>query len=50
MLKAMYEIPTRKDVGEVCITPESVRGKEAPQYILLRDTALEAADSLPAAE
>jgi len=43
MLTTMYEIPARKDVREVRITPKSVKGKEKPQYILLRDT-------LPAAE
>ena len=43
MLTTMYEIPARKDVAEVRITPKSVKGKEKPQYILLRDT-------LPAAE
>ncbi len=43
MLSTMYEIPARKDVAEVRITPMSVKGKEQPQYILLRDT-------LPAAE
>ncbi|MBE6603157.1 MAG: ATP-dependent Clp protease ATP-binding subunit ClpX [Ruminococcaceae bacterium] len=43
MLSTMYEIPARKDVGEVRITPKSVKGKEKPQYILLRDM-------LPAAE
>ena len=50
MLKTMYEIPPRKDVAEVKITPESVRGTEKPQYILLRDTVTEAADTLPQAE
>ena len=34
----MYEIPARKDVAEVVITAASVRGEEAPQYVLLRDT------------
>ncbi len=38
MLSTMYEIPARKDVGEVRITAKSVKGKEKPQYILLRDT------------
>ena len=37
MLSTMYEIPARKDVAEVQITPESVRGLEKPRYILLRD-------------
>lgn len=43
MLSTMYEIPARKDVAEVRITAKSVKGKERPQYILLRD-------SLPVAE
>ncbi|MBE6580050.1 MAG: ATP-dependent Clp protease ATP-binding subunit ClpX [Ruminococcaceae bacterium] len=42
MLETMYEIPARKDVAEVRITAKSVRGKEKPQYILLRDTLPEA--------
>ena len=42
MLSTMYEIPARKDVGEVRITPRSVKGLEQPQYILLRDTLPEA--------
>ena len=37
MLTTMYEIPGRKDVAEVQITPESVFGKEKPRYILLRE-------------
>jgi len=37
MLDTMYEIPARKDVAEVRITAKSVKGKEKPQYILLRD-------------
>ena len=39
MLSTMYEIPARKDVCEVQITPASVRGEEKPRYVLLRDTA-----------
>ncbi|MBO7341662.1 MAG: ATP-dependent Clp protease ATP-binding subunit ClpX, partial [Clostridia bacterium] len=42
MLSTMYEIPARKDVGEVRITPKSVKGTEKPQYILLRDALPEA--------
>jgi len=38
MLSTMYEIPARKDVCEVQITPASVRGEEKPRYVLLRDT------------
>ena len=38
MLKSMYEVPARKDVAEIVITPASVRGEEQPQYVLLRDT------------
>ena len=38
MQDTMYEIPARKDVAEVVITAASVRGEEAPQYVLLRDT------------
>ncbi len=37
MLETMYEIPSRKDIAEVQITPESVKGLEKPHYILLRD-------------
>ena len=37
MLSAMYEIPARKDVAEVRITAASVRGKEKPKYVLLRE-------------
>ena len=39
MQSTMYEIPARKDVGEVIVTADAVRGKESPQYVLLRDTA-----------
>ncbi len=39
MLQTMYEIPARKDVAEVEITREAVKGTAAPRYILLRDTA-----------
>ena len=42
MLDTMYEIPARKDVSEVRITPKSVKGKEKPQYVLLRDALPEA--------
>ncbi len=42
MLDTMYEIPARKDVAEVQITPKSVKGQEKPQYVLLRDTLPEA--------
>ncbi len=42
MLSTMYEIPARKDVGEVRITPKSVKGLEKPQYVLLRDSLPEA--------
>ena len=38
MQDTMYEIPARKDVAEVVITPDSVRGKKKPTYVLLRDT------------
>ena len=38
MQSTMYEIPARKDVAEVVITPELVRGKGKPKYILLRDS------------
>lgn len=41
MLSSMYEIPARKDISEVRITARSVKGKEAPQYILLRDALSE---------
>ncbi|MBE6554748.1 MAG: ATP-dependent Clp protease ATP-binding subunit ClpX [Ruminococcaceae bacterium] len=37
MLSTMYEIPARKDVAEVRVTPAAVKGKENPQYVLLRD-------------
>ncbi len=37
MLGAMYEIPGRKDIAEVQITAESVKGSEKPRYILLRE-------------
>ena len=49
MLGTMFEIPTRKDVAEVQITPESVRGTGKPQYILLRDT-VPVSDTLAEAE
>ena len=39
MLGTMYEIPGRKDVGEVVITAAAVRGEEKPEYVLLRNTA-----------
>ena len=38
MQEPMYEIPSRKDIAEVVITPDSVRGKKKPNYVLLRDT------------
>ena len=38
MQEAMYEIPARKDVAEVVITPGSVRGTAKPTYVLLRNT------------
>ena len=38
MQKTMYEIPARKDVCEVVVTADSVRGKAEPEYVLLRDT------------
>ena len=38
MMQTMYEIPSRKDVCEVKITADAVRGKEKPKLILLRDT------------
>ena len=38
MQETMYEIPARKDIAEVVITPDSVRGKKKPTYVLLRDT------------
>ena len=37
MQETMYEIPARKDVAEVVITPASVKGKKKPEYVLLRD-------------
>ncbi len=37
MLSTMYEIPARKDVAEVQITPEAVKGLEKPRYVLLRE-------------
>ena len=37
MLDTMYEIPARKDVAEVQITPEAVLGLEKPKYVLLRE-------------
>ena len=42
MQATMYEIPARKDVAEVVITPEQVRSAGEPRYILLRDTIQEA--------
>jgi ATP-dependent Clp protease ATP-binding subunit ClpX len=41
MQETMYEIPARKDVAEVVITAEAVKGKKKPTYTLLRDTATE---------
>ena len=38
MQSMMYEIPGRKDVAEVVITADLVRGKGKPKYILLRDS------------
>ncbi len=43
MLQTMYEIPARKDVSEVVVTPDAVRGKKQPEYLLLRE--LETAES-----
>ncbi len=37
MLETMYEIPARKDVARIVITPASVRGTEKPTYVLLRE-------------
>ncbi|MBR7181555.1 MAG: ATP-dependent Clp protease ATP-binding subunit ClpX [Clostridia bacterium] len=37
MLETMYEIPARKDVAEIVITPAAVRGTEKPIYRLLRE-------------
>ena len=37
MLESMYEIPARKDVARIVITPASVRGTEKPTYVLLRE-------------
>ncbi len=37
MQASMYEIPSRKDVAEVLVTPEAVHGTEKPRYILLRE-------------
>ena len=39
MQETMYEIPARKDVAEVVITPDAVKGRKKPTYTLLRDTA-----------
>ena len=39
MQETMYEIPARKDVAEVVITSDAVKGKKKPTYTLLRDTA-----------
>ena len=41
MQETMYEIPARKDVAEVVITADAVKGKKKPTYTLLRDTASE---------
>ena len=42
MQETMYEIPARKDVAEVVITADAVKGKKKPTYTLLRDVAKEA--------
>jgi ATP-dependent Clp protease ATP-binding subunit ClpX len=33
LLSVMYEVPSRKDVGKVVITPAVVNKEEAPTYI-----------------
>ena len=45
MQGSMYEVPARKDVSEVRITAKSVKGKEKPKYILLRDALPEQKDA-----
>ncbi len=37
MQETMYEIPARKDVSEVVITPDAVKGRKKPSYVLLRE-------------
>ena len=44
MLGTMYEIPGRKDVGEVVVTAAAVKGEEKPEYVLLRDTVQESSN------
>ena len=34
LLAVMYEVPSRKDVERVVVTPESVAKEAAPTYIL----------------
>ena len=33
LLSVMYEVPSRKDVGKVIITPAVVRKEEVPTYV-----------------
>ncbi len=53
MADTMYEIPSRRDVAEVRVTPESIRGTAHCEYVLLRELrdaenpALEAGKALP---
>lgn len=37
MADTMYEIPSRRDVAEVRVTPESIRGNARCEYVLLRE-------------
>jgi len=39
MQSTMYEIPARKDVAEVRVTADFVKGKAKPEYVLLREQA-----------
>ncbi|MBQ9805400.1 MAG: ATP-dependent Clp protease ATP-binding subunit ClpX [Clostridia bacterium] len=41
MTEIMYEIPSRHDVAEVVMTPESIRGNGKCEYVLLRDLPAE---------
>ena len=47
MTEIMYEIPSRHDVAEVVMTPESIRGTGKCDYVLLRDLP---APALPEAQ
>ncbi len=50
MTDIMYEIPSRRDVAEVEITPDCIQGTGKSRYHLLRELAAEETPLLPEAE